>query len=141
MWARTKVCVGIVTLVVLVSLIGTIPALAQVGHVLGIVTDEIGEPIKGATIRVTTHQDSAAHLTATSSENGHFSFLVQRSGQWDFIVEAPGFASASGSTGVRFGLTRPIVIEFTLERRETPELWGVLAGVNPQLISTQLAAA
>ena len=141
MWGRPKVCVAVGTLVVLLSLGAPTLAFAQVGQVFGTVREETGEPIKGATIRFTTHEGAAGHLTVTSGENGRFSLLVQGVGQWDFSVEAPGFIPASGSMRVRVGVTRPIIVEASLERRDAPELAGVLVGMNAQLISTQLAGA
>jgi tetratricopeptide (TPR) repeat protein len=116
------------------------PAFGQVGRISGIVTDETGEPIRGATIRASSQQSSAASLTAVSDEKGQFYFLVQRSGQWDFVVEAPGFAPTGGSSRVRLTSTQP-AIRVILERREAPELAGSLAGVNPREVSTRLAAA
>jgi tetratricopeptide (TPR) repeat protein len=89
---------------------------------------------------VTTQASYPRNLTTTTGENGRFSFLVERSGQWDFLVEASGFAPATGSARVRLTSTQP-GLEVTLERREEPEATGVLAGVNPRLISTQLDAA
>jgi tetratricopeptide (TPR) repeat protein len=140
MWSRTKLCISVRTLIALVSLVAAVPAFAQVGRISGVVTDETGEPIKGATIRATSQQNYPGSLTTTSDDRGRFSFIVQRSGQWDFLVEAPGFASAVGTSRVRLASTQP-GIEVTLERREAPEQAGVLAGANPRLISTQLAAA
>jgi tetratricopeptide (TPR) repeat protein len=140
MCSRTKLCISAGALIALVSLVAAIPASAQVGRISGVVTDETGEPIKGATIRASSQQNYSGTLTTTSDENGRFYFIVQRSGQWDFLVEAPGFAPASGSSRVRLATTQP-GIEVTLERREAPELAGALAGANPRLISTQLAAA
>jgi tetratricopeptide (TPR) repeat protein len=140
MCLRTKLRISVWTLVAVVALVAAVPAFAQVGRISGVVMDETGEPIKGATIRATSQQNYPGSLTTTSDERGRFSFIVQRSGQWDFLVEAPGFASTVGTSRVRLTSTQP-GIEVTLERREAPEQTGVLAGANPRLISTQLAAA
>jgi tetratricopeptide (TPR) repeat protein len=141
MRTRTNVRLGAGTLAVLVWLVAPIPAFAQAVQVLGSVTDQAGEPVKGATIHVASAQDLKELLTASSDGNGRLSFLVPRPGQWDFIVEAPGFGAAAGSVRVRLAPPRPIVIEVVLERRDAPGLSGTLAGQNPASISTQLAAA
>ena len=145
-----------------------VPALAQISQIPGIVMDdeprqpvtitgpvtndraapvfrgtvmaETGEPVKGATVRATIQQPYPSSLTTTTNKDGRFAFLVRRSGRWDFIVEAPGFASVVESADVRRTSTQHR-LEVTLERVEAPELSGALAGVIPLLISTQLAAA
>jgi tetratricopeptide (TPR) repeat protein len=140
MTLRTKLFTPAAALLAVIALAAAIPASAQVGRITGVVTDETGEPIKGATVHVTSQQSFRRNLTTTTDDNGRFIFIVERSGQWDFLIEAQGFSSASGSARVRLTSTQP-GIEVALERREAPEMTGVLAGANPRLISTQLAAA
>ena len=137
---RTKLFTPVAALLAVMTFAVAAPALAQVGRISGTVTDETGEPVKGATVHVTSQQTFRRNLTTTTDEKGRFTFIVERSGQWDFIIEAPGFGSATGSARVRLTSTQP-GLEVTLERHEAPEMAGVLAGANPRLISTQLAAA
>ena len=138
--SRTRFLITALTLAAALSVAAAGPAAAQVGRISGTVTDETGEPIKGATVRSASQQNPGRKLVATTDENGRFVFIVERSGQWDFVVEAPGFAPVTGSSRVRLAPSQP-PIEVTLERREAPEMAGTLAGVNPRLISTQLTAA
>lgn len=137
--ARLRAGVG--TAVVLASVVASGSAFAQAGFLSGVVRDEVGEPVTGATIHVTTHAGSLSHLTATTGEDGRFLFVVRQSDRWDFSVEAPGFAPVGWSQRVTPGVKGGMSVEVTLERREDPRLWGVLARVDPQSIRTQLAAA
>jgi hypothetical protein len=116
------------------------PAFAQPGFLSGFVVDEVGEPVSGATVSVTGHAGGSVYQTATTGEDGRFLLLVRQSDNWEVTVEASGFAPASGSTRVRFGVKQSSIL-IRLARRETPELWGVLAGAKPGLISAQLTAA
>jgi len=127
--------------VVVASVVASASVFAQAGLVSGIVRDEVGEPVSGATIHVTTHVGSPSHLTATTGDDGRFLFFARFSDRWDFSVEAAGFAAMGWSQRVTPSGRAPTKIEVTLERREVPQLWGVLARVDPQSIRTELAAA
>jgi tetratricopeptide (TPR) repeat protein len=138
---RKRLLVSVPALVAALVLAASAPALAQIGRMRGIVIDETGEPIRGATVHATSQASYPKDLRTTTDADGRFTILVQRSGQWDLLIEAPGFASATGSVRVRLddSTQRPVVS--ILVRREEPEATGALAGANPLLIATELDAA
>lgn len=120
------------------------PALAQTNRIGGIVRDETGATIRGAIVRAETGGTgtTAAPVTLTTAtdDRGRFVFVVIRSGEWRLTFEAPGFAPQTMPLGVRLGGPAPS-LDVKLERRESPEAFGALAGVDSKTLSAQLAAA
>jgi hypothetical protein len=119
------------------------PAFAQ-NRIGGVVRDETGSTIRGATVRAETGGtvSSAAPVTLTTAtdDRGRFVFVVVRSGEWRLTFEAPGFDSQTIPLGVRLGGAAPN-LDVKLDRRESPEAFGALAGVDSKSLSAQLAAA
>jgi len=72
------------------ALAGT--AAAQTGRVGGVVKDEAGNPIKGATITAENPSASPSSFTATTDDKGRFSIIGLKSGTWTFSGQAPGYA-------------------------------------------------
>lgn len=119
-------------------LIPAVEAAAQ-NRITGIVRDETGEGIRGATIRAQLEGQSRVLTTATD-ERGRFMLFVTSSGVWVLTIEAPGFQAQT--VGVPLRLTgRPANFEIELERREAPETVGVLAGIDPKAVTSELEAA
>ena len=120
------------------------PAWAQTNRIGGVVRDETGATIRGATVRAETGgtNTSAAPFTLTTAtdDRGRFVFVVTRSGEWKLTLEAPGFETQTIPLAVRFGGAAPN-LDVKLERRESPEAFGALAGVDSKLLSAQLEAA
>ena len=106
--------------------------------------DETGATIRGAIVRAETGGTgtSAAPVTLTTAtdDRGRFVFVVIRSGEWRLTFEAPGFDPMTIPLGVRLGGAAPN-LDVKLERRESPEAFGALAGVDSKSLSAQLAAA
>ena len=71
-------------------------AAAQTGRVGGVVKDEMGQPIKGATITAENPSASPSSFTATTDDKGRFSIIGLRTGQWTFTAQAPGYAPEAG---------------------------------------------
>jgi tetratricopeptide (TPR) repeat protein len=120
------------------------PAWAQTSRISGIVRDETGATIRGAIVRAETGGGrtfgSPLTLTTASDDRGRFVFVVSRSGEWRLTFEAPGFDTMTLPLAIR--LTGPAPnLDIKLERRETPEAFGALAGVDSKSLSAQLAAA
>lgn len=119
------------------------PAWAQ-NRIGGVVRDETGSTIRGATVRAETGgtASSAAPVTLTtaSDDRGRFVFVVIRSGDWRLTIEAPGFDAQTIPLSVRLGGPAPN-LDVKLERRESPEAFGALAGVDSKSLTAQLAAA
>src|SRR5262245_49340419 len=88
-------------LLTLALAIAASPAQAQMGRVLGMVTDQSGKGIKGATIRTIDQDRALSELTSTTDSNGRFGMVGLRTGVWTFIVEAPGYETTTGAVQVR----------------------------------------
>jgi len=119
-------------------------ALAQTNRIAGVVRDETGGAIRGAIVRAesggTGTTGSPLSLTTATDDRGRFIFVVSRSGDWRLTFEAPGFEASMIPLAVR--LTGPAPnLDVKLERREAPEAFGALAGVDSKLLSAQLASA
>src|SRR5207237_10693378 len=94
-----------------------VSAVAQTGRVGGTVKDEAGQAIKGATITAENPIASPSSFTATTDDKGRFSIIGLRSGQWTFMVQAPGFAPEGTRMNVQtIGQPNP-PIEFKLNKR------------------------
>ena len=120
------------------------PALAQTNRIGGVVRDETGSTIRGAIVRAETGGTgtSAAPMTLTTAtdDRGRFVFVATRSGEWRLTFEAPGFDPQTIPLAVRLGGAAPN-LDVKLDRRESPEAFGALAGVDSKTLSAQLAAA
>jgi tetratricopeptide (TPR) repeat protein len=119
------------------------PAFAQ-NRIGGVVRDETGSTIRGATVRAETGGTSTSaapvSLTTATDDRGRFVFVVIRSGEWRLTFEAPGFDAQTIPLSVRLGGAAPN-LDVKLDRRESPEAFGALAGVDSKSLSAQLAAA
>src|SRR5450432_2211209 len=89
---------GVLAALCVVALAGT--STAQTGRVGGVVKDEAGNPIKGATITAENPAASPSSFTATTDDKGRFSIIGLKSGTWTFAAQAPGFAPESGKMPV-----------------------------------------
>jgi len=116
-------------------------AAAQTGRVGGTVKDEAGNPIKGATVTAENPAASPSSFTAITDDNGRFSIIGLRSGQWTFTATMQGFAPEAGKLNVQtIGAPNP-PISFTLKKGSAPTGGGALAGVNAKELQGELAAA
>ena len=116
-------------------------AAAQTGRVGGVVKDEAGNPIKGATVTAENPSASPSSFTAITDDKGRFSIIGMRSGQWTFTATMQGFAPESGKLNVQtIGAPNP-PIAFTLKKGAGPTGGGALAGVNAKELQGELAAA
>src|SRR5215510_13237523 len=113
-------------------------ATAQVGRVNGVVKDEGGQPLKGATVTA-DNQNIGQSLTATTDEKGRFTMIGLRAGTWRFIAQAPGFAAQGGDLPIRSGNPNPPVT-FTL-KRTGPAWTGAMAGIGAKELQNELTAA
>jgi tetratricopeptide (TPR) repeat protein len=120
------------------------PAAAQsTNRIAGVVRDETGGPIRGAIVRAETGgmaNTAPLTLTAATDDRGRFIFVVSRSGDWKLTFEAPGFDPMTIAASVRLSGAAPN-LDVKLERHESPESTGAMAGIDTRLLSSQLAAA
>ena len=123
---------------VVTAMAGT--AAAQTGRVGGVVKDESGQVIKGATITAENPNASPSSFTATTDDKGRFSIIGLRSGMWTFTAQAPGFAPESGKMSVStIGSPNP-PMTFTL-KKGGGGAGGALAGVNAKDLQADLTNA
>jgi Flp pilus assembly protein TadD len=113
-------------------------ASAQMGRIGGIVRDDTGEPVKGATITA-TNENIGQSLTATTDDKGRFLMIGLRGGVWTFIAQAPGHAPQGGDLLIRMGNVNP-PMAFAL-RRTGPAMFGTLAGVSARDLQADLDQA
>ena len=91
-------------------------AAAQTGRVGGVVKDEAGNPIKGATVTAENPNASPSSFTATTDDKGRFSIIGLKSGQWSFSAQAPGFGPETGKMAVStIGAPNP-PLTFTMKK-------------------------
>lgn len=122
-----------------VVLLGALPAMAQTGRIGGVVKDDKGQPLKGATVVAENPAASPPSFTATTDDKGRFSIIGLRAGTWKLTASAPGFQPSVGQVPIRtIGQPNPPV-EFTL----APGAAGPagMAGVNTKELQTELKAA
>jgi Flp pilus assembly protein TadD len=105
---------GVLAALCVATLTGS--ALAQTGRVGGVVKDEAGQPIKGATVTAENPNASPSSFTATTDDKGRFSIIGLKTGQWNFTAQAPGFAPEMGKLPIAtIGAPNP-PLAFTLRK-------------------------
>jgi Flp pilus assembly protein TadD len=114
-------------------------ASAQAGRVTGVVKDDHGDPVKGATIVAESPDASPSSFTATSDDKGRFGIIGLRSGVWSMRASAPGYASDGGELNVRTipAVTPPVT--FTLQKLVLPP--SALGTTAPKDLQAALASA
>jgi tetratricopeptide (TPR) repeat protein len=123
-----------------VVLLGALPAVAQTGRIGGVVKDDKGQPLKGATVVAENPSASPPSFTATTDDKGRFSIIGLRAGNWKLTASAPGFQPSVGQVPIRtIGAPNPPV-EFTLAAGGGGAA-GALAGVDTKELQAELAAA
>jgi hypothetical protein len=105
---------GVLAALLTIALAAT--AAAQTGRVGGVVKDETGNPIKGATVTAENPAASPSSFTATTDDKGRFSIIGLKSGQWSFSAQAPGFGPEAGKLNVStIGAPNP-PLTFTMKK-------------------------
>ena len=110
------------------------PAFAQTARATGTVKDTSGKPMKGATVRATNKEAYPPQIASSTDDKGRWAMIGLRTGTWNFVVEAPGFAKQEAQWPVRVAGTAPM--HFVLAR----EL-GPIPGALAKNIQQQLTAA
>ena len=135
---RHHVWRGILAALLIVASAGY--ASAQTGRVGGVVKDDTGQPIKGATITAENPDASPNSFTATTDDKGRFSIIGLKTGNWSFIAQAPGFAPERGNLPVKtIGQPNP-PLTFTL-RKGVAGPASALGNVGTKEIQADLALA
>lgn len=116
-------------------------ASAQTGRVGGVVKDEAGTPIKGATITAENPAASPSSFTATTDDKGRFSIIGLKSGGWAFTAQAPSFAPESGKLNVStIGAPNP-PLTFTLKKGGGAGPMSALGSTAAKDLQADLAVA
>jgi tetratricopeptide (TPR) repeat protein len=89
-------------------------AYAQTGRVVGIVKDETGQPIKGATLSLENPEASPRNFTAPSDDHGRFAVIGLKAGEWSLVAQAPGYQAEVARLQVR--ATTPSAPALTMKR-------------------------
>ncbi len=113
-------------------------AFAQGSRVVGIVKDEAGQPIKGATLSLENPDAIPRNFTATSDERGRFAVLGLKAGEWSIVAQAPGYLP--DATRVQVRVTTPVAPVFTLHRAPLPPP-SVLGNVGAKDLQNELKTA
>jgi len=113
-------------------------AFAQGSRVVGIVKDETGQPVKGATLSLENPDAIPRNFTATSDDRGRFAVLGLKAGEWSIVAQAPGFLP--DATRVQVRVTTPVAPVFTLRRAPLPPP-SVLGNVSAKDLQTELKNA
>src|SRR5712692_8433940 len=130
-----------VGIVMLFLMAWTTSGRAQTGRVGGIVKDDSGSPIKGATVMAENPNASPSSFTATTDDKGRFSIIGLKSGQWTFSAQAPGFAPEAGKMGVQTIGTPNPPLAFTLKKGGTGPATGALGSMAAKDLQAELASA
>ena len=112
-------------------------AAAQIGRLTGIVKDDHGDPVKGATIIAENPDASPTSFTASTDEKGRIGIIGLKSGVWQMRAGAPGYSSDGGEMNVRAGANPNIT--FTLQKLIVPP--SALGTTTPKDIQAALAGA
>jgi Flp pilus assembly protein TadD len=121
------------------ALAGT--AAAQTGRVGGVVKDEAGNPIKGATVTAENPNASPSSFTATTDDKGRFSIIGLKSGQWSFAAQAPGFGPEAGKLNVStIGAPNP-PLQFTMKKGGAAGPTSALGSAAAKDLQADLQAA
>ena len=113
-------------------------ATAQNGRVAGVIREEGGQPLKGATVTA-DNASVGQSFTATTDDKGRFNMIGLRSGDWRFIAQAPGYSPEGGMLNVRSG-GQNVPISFELKHSGVA-FFGALGGVVSKDLQADLTAA
>lgn len=127
---------GAVAALAVAALAGS--AAAQTGRVIGIVKDETGQPIRGATLSLENPEASPRNFTATSDDHGRFAVIGLKAGEWSIVAQAPGFQAEVASLQVR--ATTPSAPALTMRKAPMPAP-SALGSVAAKDLQSELRAA
>ncbi len=106
------------------------------GRVSGVVRDDAGQPVKGATVMARNPGAVPPEFKSDTDDKGRWSMIGLQNGQWTFTAAATGYTSADFRTAISY-LRANQPIEFTLAKA-TP---GMLSGAAAKELQGELKAA
>ncbi len=118
-------------LVMACALLVAVPAAAQFdrGSISGVVKDQQGGVVPGATVTATSLQTQQARTTVTDG-SGYYTFSNLQPGRYDVAAELEGFKKAARS-GVQLDAGAAIKTDLTLEPGSIAETVTVVAQTTP----------
>jgi tetratricopeptide (TPR) repeat protein len=120
------------TLVALVLATMVEVAAGQAGRVAGVVRDENGQPIKGATLVLENPEALPRTFTATTDEKGRFGVIGLKSGTWSIQAQAPGYVPEFGEMQVRVAQSPPLILTLSKSLAPPPSVLGSIAANDLQ---------
>jgi len=102
-------------------------AAAQLATVNGVVKDQTGKPIAGVTVVAQNPQALPSRAETTTKENGHFTIVGLRAGNWTLTFMAPGFLPFQTQTRATSRGATPL--DITMEKGAAP---GEIAGLSEE---------
>lgn len=115
---------------ILLSLVAAPVALVAQGTttsaLTGVVTDQAGKPLAGATIRVTSESLIGGARTVTTAANGRYRIPMLPPGKYAITVEAKGFPTRKVSETAELGKTTTVDFRLQPEATATVEVTGVV---------------
>ena len=138
---RQRLHVSSLVLAALLVVAFAAAAAAQTGRVGGVVKDEAGNPIKGATVTAENPAASPSSFTATTDDKGRFSIIGLKSGSWSFAAQAPGYGPEAGKLNVStIGAPNP-PLTFTMKKGGAAGPSSALGSAAAKDLQADLAAA
>ena len=118
------------TLTILATLAAAAPATAQSARATGIVRDTDGKAVKSAVVTAFNPDAYPSNITSTTDDRGRWGMVGLRTGEWTFVVQAPGYVRTQGTANIRVAASPPL--QFTMAK--DPGIPGALdANVQKQL--------
>lgn len=125
-----RIAKSMVLLAVLLVVAG-VPVHAQSwagkGRLQGIVKDEAGKPMEGATVTLRNGSDTVdpkkdGPAILTTDKNGKWSILGLTSGGWGILIEKPGFIPSEGRVTVNeYAVAQPLIINLKVIPKEVAQ--------------------
>ena len=124
-----------VLVIVCFALLVASPALAQTGQINGLITDNSGGVLPGATVKAVEAATGLSRETVTGVD-GRYTFTSLRPTTYDITAELPGFRM-SQRTGVLLQANQNLTVNFALELgalAETITVSGESANVDVTVV-------
>jgi len=102
-----------VWLTLVLSLLTASPLLAQTGQINGVITDNSGAVVPGATVKAVETATGLARETVTGAD-GRYTFTALRPTTYDITTELTGFRTAQRK-GVLLQANENLTVNFSIE--------------------------
>ncbi len=135
---KPRTCIPVVLIALLIAAVGMFsPASAQqtYGTIVGVVTDETGAVIPGASVTA-MNVDTNIVTSAETNQSGDYRVLNLLPGTYDLTVETTGFKK-SVTAGVTIQVAQSVRIEIAMQVGEVVETVEVSAAAVAQLETTR----